>query len=235
MRRAAFSEMEFIIAVLVAAALIFVCVPLFTSTAVKGQQTQALSNAKGIALTLRLYAGDHNGAYPSYTLSGGNPTSTPVRDSNTAFAQLFPTYLQIESIFWVKKSRFCNPKPPDDIFDTPALDKPVETLKSGENEWAYVLQLKDNSNPAVPLLASGFFDPVLHTYSTNPRDYGGLWKGVKAIVIQVDSSGMPMTVDRKTLTVQGLNGAGATQGDIFTTANGANGWLQPENVVVNPK
>lgn len=46
---------------------------------------------------------------------------------------------------------------------------------------------------------------------------------------------MVLKVDQATMTVVGPNGAGAQGDDIFTTANGANGWLTPANYVVNPK
>jgi hypothetical protein len=50
----------------------------------------------------------------------------------------------------------------------------------------------------------------------------------------VDGSGIVANIDQSTMTVTGSNGS-ATPGDIFTTANAANGWLTPANVVVNPK
>jgi hypothetical protein len=107
-------------------------------------------------------------------------------------------------------------------------------LKSGQNEWAYVLGLTDISNPFLPLIADGFANPVSHTYTGAQNQKGGIWKGKAAIVIRVDSSGAVTAVDQSTMTVIGPNGS-AAPGDIFTTANAANGWLTPENVVVNPK
>lgn len=236
MCRAGISEIELLIAILIVAVLVALLGPWFRpNVAIKGPKTKALSNAKQVALALRIYAADHNGVYPSWTLSGGTPSSTSVVDSNTAFAQLFPTYVQSESIFWQTYSARCNPTPPDEKTDVTPLDTPVETLKQGENEWAYVLGLNDTSNPAVPLLANGFADPVRHTYTTDQVAPGGVWKGVDAVVIFADNSGRVMKVDPKTMMVSGTDAAVRTMGDIFTTRYSAKGWLGPKNAVVNPK
>jgi len=55
-------------------------------------------------------------------------------------------------------------------------------------------------------------------------------------VVRADgSSGAAQKVDRATLTVVGPNAAASgAPGDIFTTANGLNGWLGTTNIVVNP-
>src|ERR1700677_249531 len=226
---------EVFVVTVVLAILIGVCLPVFTSVAVKGENTNALSNAKQIALALRLYASDNNGVYPSYTLLNGKPTSTAVADSNTAFAQLFPTYVQSESIFWLAKSKFCTINAPDEVTDNPTLDVPVNTLNRGENEWAYVIGLTDKSNPEVPMIASGFYNPVSHTYTSDVNRKGGVWKGVQVIIVHADSSGSIKKVDQATMTLTGPNGSGGMTGDIFTTANSAKGWLTPANTVVNPK
>jgi len=231
----AFTIFELLLLLMILAILAGIALPVFASVQKKGMQTKALSNAKQIALALRLYASDNNGIYPDHTLRNGKPTATLVPDSNTAFAQLFPTYIQQEAVFWLDKSAFCSPNPPDEVMDNPPKDNPVDTLNKGENEWAYVTGINDNSsNPAVPLLADGFADPKQHTYTNDPARPGGVWKGAVAIVIRADSSGSVMKVDQATMTVTGPNGSNAP-GDIFTTKNAGDGWLKPANVVVNPK
>ncbi|HVV72243.1 MAG TPA: hypothetical protein VHI52_12210, partial [Verrucomicrobiae bacterium] len=200
----------------------------------RGFDVQSLNNAKQIALAMRLYADDHDGKFPSFTLRNGAPTTTPVADSNTAFAQLFPTYVSEEALFWVPQSAFCSTKPPDEITDTPPLDTPVKTLEQGENEWAYVLGLRADSSKDFPLVADGFANPAAHTYTTDKSNKGGHLEGGRAIVIHVDGSGIITHLDPATLQVTGSNG-GTSPGDIFTTGHAAMGWLQPENKVVNPR
>ena len=140
--RSAITLLELLIVIALLAIVIFLVPPLISNRVEKHAQLTALQNAKSIALALRLYASDHNGNLPSFTLQNGKPTTIPVTDSNTAFAQLFPTYVQTEEVFWLKNSAFCSPAPPDEIEDNPPLDTPVNTLKSGENEWGYAFYYK---------------------------------------------------------------------------------------------
>ena len=233
----AFTLIELLVVIAIIAILASIALPVFTSVQIKGAQTKALSNAKQIGLALRLYASDNNGIYPSYqTDSSGNPTTTQVTTSNDAFCQLFPTYVKQEAIFWVAKSAWCNSNPPDEQTDSPMVSPSTLTLAQGENEWAYVLNLNDSSNPSVPLLADGFVDQAAHTYTQDATAKGGVWKAANAIVIKADSSGNLLKVDQSTKTVKGPNGtSGGTQGDIFITTNGPQGWLGTTNTVVNPK
>ena len=234
----AFTLIELLVVIAIIAILASIALPVFTSVQIKGAQTKALSNAKQIGLALRLYASDNNGTYPSYIVDANGVATTnpptPVASSNDAFCQLFPTYVKSESIFWLAKSAFCNATGADEQTDATLTVPSTLTLASGENEWAYVLALNDSSNPAVPLLANGFNSAANHTYVQDQTKQGGVWKGLNAIVIRADSSGTVSKVSTSDQTVHGPNG-GAAQGDIFTTANGANGWLGTTNIVVNPK
>ena len=235
----AFTLIELLVVITIIAVLASIALPVFTSVQTKGAQTKALSNAKQIALALRLYASDNGGIYPSYTLQSGQPSTNPVQDSNTAFAELFPTYIQEERIFYLPKSQW-TPTQPDEVTDSAANDQGqyTNTLKAGENEWAYVLGLNDSSNPAVPLLADGFTTggATSHTYTVDQSQKGGVWKAQKAIVVNADSSGNLDSVSQTNFTVTGPNGSTTgAQGDIFTTSNASTGWLGQANIVVNPK
>lgn len=229
----AFTLIELLVVITIIAILAGIALPVFTSVQVKGNQTKALSNAKQIGLALRLYSSDHDGLFPAFTLNQGQPTTTTVSDSNTAFAELFPQYCTEEKIFYLAKSGWCPSGAPDEQTDPLPDNTGGKTLAAGENEWAYVLQLNDSSNPAMPLLADGFADKGQHTYVKDPTAKGGVWKAQKSVVIRADNSGKVEDVDQATLTVIGPNGKG--NGDIFTTANSENGWLGVGNVVVNPK
>lgn len=233
----AFTLIELLVVISIIAILAGIALPVFGQVQVKGAQTKALSNAKQIATACKLYAVDNGGLFPSYTLSSGKPTTTPVSDSNTAFAQLIPDYIPSEDIFWLAKSKWCSATPPDNQTDKDGpLDSPVETLKSGENEWAYVLQLSDTSNAAMPLIANGFTEGgnTTHKYATDETVKGGVWKGKNSIVIRVDTSGAVLKVDKKDLIIKGPNGSGS-DGDIFDTSHSDGGWLGTANTCVNPK
>lgn len=236
---AAFTLIELLVVIAIIAVLASIALPVFSSVQTKGAQTKALSNGKQIGLALRLYASDNNGNYPSFTLDGsGNPTTTTVSNSNDAFCQLFPNYVKSEAIFWLAKSKWCGTNAPDEVQDATVTVPSTNTLKSGENEWAYVVGLNDTSNPSVPMIADGFVTggETSHKYSKDQTQQGGVWKGTTAIVIRADSSATLEKVNQTSLTVVGPNSSsGGTQGDIFTTANAANGWLGTTNTVVNPK
>ncbi len=120
----AFTLIELLVVITIIAILAGIALPVFTSVQIKGNQTKALSNAKQIALALRIYSSDNQGIYPSFTLNQGLPTTTTVSDSNTAFAQLFPQYVQEEKIFYLSKSAW-TPTLPDEVTDNPPLDTPV--------------------------------------------------------------------------------------------------------------
>jgi prepilin-type N-terminal cleavage/methylation domain-containing protein len=243
----AFTLIELLVVITIIAILASIALPAFTSVQQKGKQTKALSNGKQIAISLRLYAADHDGVYPSTTLdANGIPTTTDVSSSNDAFAQLFPTYLKSEAIFYVGGSAWCNPNAPDEQQDATTASPSTLTLATGENEWAFVLHLNDTFNPSVPMIADGFTGAAgggvntTHQYSLDQSLRGGVWKGQTAIVIRADgSSGAALKVAQASvppLQVIGPNAStGGTPGDIFTIANGANGWLGTTNVVVNPK
>ncbi|MCE9610006.1 MAG: type II secretion system GspH family protein [Chthoniobacter sp.] len=233
----AFTLIELLVVISIIAILAGIALPVFGAAQTNAAQTKGLSNGKQIGTALRLYAGQNDGLYPVYGLSKGKPDpAKSLSDSNTAFAQLIPDQLPNEDVFWQSKSPWCNKVAPDNQIDRDSPDSPVETLKAGENEWAYVVGLNDTSNPTFPLLANGFVQggETSHKYSVVASEKGGVWKGKNAIVIRCDGSGAILKVNGKDLTVNGPNG-GTSDGDIFTTANAATGWLGPDNKVLNPK
>jgi prepilin-type N-terminal cleavage/methylation domain-containing protein len=239
---AAFTLIELLVVITIIAILASIALPAFTSVQTKGKQTKALSNGKQIALSLRLFASDHDGNYPSYVVDANGVAANPpvnVASSNDAFCQLFPTYIKSEAIFYVGGSAWCNQNAPDEQQDATLVVPSVLTRATGENEWLLVLRLNDTFNPSCPLIADGFTagGESSHTYIKDQSAKGGVWKGLNAIVIRADgSSGALQKVDPTSLQVIGPNAtAGGAQGDIFTVANGANGWLGVTNVVVNPK
>jgi prepilin-type N-terminal cleavage/methylation domain-containing protein len=235
-KKAAFTLIELLVVISIIAILAGIALPVFGSVQVKGAQTKALSNAKQIGTALRLYAVDNNGQYPSYTLDANlKPTATLVTESNAAFAQLIPDYLASENIFWQTKSPTCSPQPPDEKIDNPMLAAPSDSLKAGENEWAYVPGLNDTSNPTFPLIANGFKDVTSHSYTDKEGDPGSVWKGKSAVVVRCDTSGAVVKTAKGAgageFLVKGPIGE-ANDEDIFIT--GKPTWLGDNNKAVNP-
>jgi len=232
----AFTLIELLVVISIIAILAGIALPVFGAAQTNAAQTKGLSNGKQIGTALRLFAGQNDGLYPAFGLSRGRPDPSRVlSDSNTALAQLIPDQLPNEDVFWQAKSAWCNKVPADNQIDRDSPDAPVQTLRGGENEWAYVIGLNDTSNPSFPLIANGFVQggETSHRYSVVASERGGIWKGKNAIVIRCDGSGAILRVNGRDLIVNGPNG-GTTDGDIFTITNAAMGWLGPDNRVLNP-
>ncbi|HJT80656.1 MAG TPA: type II secretion system protein [Chthoniobacterales bacterium] len=235
---AAFTLIELLIVITIIAVLAGIALPAYNGVKERGDQTKDLSNAKQIALALRQFAIDNNGSYPNkqpdpaakgdYSLAGD---AVPA-NSNQAFWWLIPTYIQGESIFSVTGSAF-TPGNPDNKTDDQATSGWKDTLKAGENNFAYVTGLSDTSPSNYPLLADGFktgTTPGDPAYDTNKARPGGVWAGKKAVVVFCDSSGQIMKLDT-TQKATRTNSAGG-RSNLFAPASD---WLDADkNPVLNP-
>ena len=235
---AAFTLVELLIVITIIAVLASIALPAYTGVKERADQTKDLSNAKQIALALRQFAVDNNGAYPAKPPGGGGDYNTAAAGtpatSNDAFWWLFPTYLQTEQIFAVAGSAY-TPGTPDNRTDDPTTGARANTLKKGENNYAYVDGLTDTSPSTWPLIADGFKPgtaaaPVYDTTKSNP---GGVWSGKKAVVILCDASGQVMKTNATNQQVQRTDSTGAATNmfvgaaDWFSATN--NPVLLPEN------
>ena len=224
----AFTLIELLVVITIIAILASIALPVFNGVTERANQTKDLSNAKQIGLALKLFASDNNGFYPSKNPGADYNTATGVPTlSNDAFWWLFPNYLQAEDIFTVAGSAW-SPSKPDNKIDKPTDSSRVETLKQGENTYAYVTNLTDTSNAAFPLVADGFSANTPITYETSKSVNGGIWAAKKAIVIFCDASGQIMKVDAATKTVKRPTGE-----NLFATNTD---WLEQNvNTVINPE
>jgi hypothetical protein len=196
----------------------------------RANQTKDLSNAKQVGLALKLFATDNNGFFPSkqpFTDYNSAPATLPTL-SNNAFWWLFPNYLQSEDVFTVASSKW-TPSNPDNKIDPATAGTRVDTLKAGENTYAYVVGLTDTFNPALALAADGSKPLSIPVYDTNKSNKGGVWAAKKTIVIFADASGQIMKVDPTSLTVKR---PGNTT-DLFAAGTD---WLDAtNNPVINPQ
>ena len=236
---AAFTLIELLIVITIIAVLAGIALPAYNGVKERGDQTKDLSNAKQIALALRQFAIDNNGAYPSKQPDGASKgdysanASTLPTTSNDAFWWLFPNYLQNEQIFSVTGSAY-SPSTPDNKLDAAGASNRVDTLKKGENNYAYVAGLTDTSNSTFPIIADGFVAGST-TYSTNKSTPGGVWAAKKAIVVFCDSSGQIMRVDPTTKQVQRKSSTGATVNMFADTGDGTWIGIAGTTPVVNPE
>jgi prepilin-type N-terminal cleavage/methylation domain-containing protein len=238
---AAFTLIELLIVVTIIAVLASIALPAFIGVKERGDQTKDLSNAKQIALALRQFAIDNNSQYPSYKPNADYATAatagTPdAANSNECFWWLFQSgdqsgYLQSEQIFAVPGSAYTKSNP-DNRLDAAGANARAQTLKAGENSYAYVAGLSDTANPTFPLVADGFVAAGGGVYSTDKSVPGGVWAAKKAIVVFCDASGQIMKVNPTDQQVKRTNSAGAPVNMFVGAADWFNATANP---VLNPQ
>lgn len=189
--------------------------------------TKDLSNAKTIYLGLKVYALDNGGRFPD-TRSDG---TKPVSNANEVFENLIPNYIPNKTPFYSKGSAW-TPRPPNNEDLTP------QRLLAGENHFAYVLNLTDNSNPDFPLVADGFVEGKPGVYTLEEGVKGSIKTRNRseksAIVIRVDGSGKLEAASKSPDGFYRLLGPtvpNASKADLFAPA--AN-WLRPDQTLLNP-
>jgi prepilin-type N-terminal cleavage/methylation domain-containing protein len=230
---AAFTLIELLVVITIIAILASFALPAYTSVQERASQTKDLSNAKQIGLALKQFATDNNGAFPSKAPGVDYNAATDLTSSsssNDAFWWLFPNYLQSEDIFVVSGSKW-TPGNPDNKIDAAGAASRSDTLKTGENNYAYVAGLTDTSNAAFPLVADGF-SATVPNYDASKSAKGGVWAAKKAVVVFCDASGQIMKIDPTTKTV---NRPGHTT-SLFAAGTVTDPWLDGvANFVLNPQ
>ena len=199
----AFTLIELLVVISIIAVLASIAIPVFGSAQEKANQNKALQQSKGIFYGLKMFAGDHNGSFPSKKDEDEGGQTGELQNANEAFANLVPAYVQNEGPFSVPSSRWCKDatgayKAPDNDFSNR-----TKVLEKGENHFAYVRGLSDTSNASWPIMADGFAqgseaDP---TYSKKENDYGAVWKGRRAIIVRCDGSATVEPVNPTSLKV----------------------------------
>jgi prepilin-type N-terminal cleavage/methylation domain-containing protein len=175
--KAAFTLIEMLVVVAIIALLAGVAGPALTAAMRTAKIARATQDGRQVGLALRGYAHDNDGAYPD---------GTDITNSNEAFRELFPAYMQAESNFVVSSS------PVGRSADN-KIEPETRALGRGENHWAYVAGLNDTSHALWPLV-------VDHTdgsgyYGSNETKPGGTWGGAKAVVIRCDGGAVAIRLE----------------------------------------
>jgi prepilin-type N-terminal cleavage/methylation domain-containing protein len=245
----AFTLIELLVVIAIIAILASIALPAFSAVQERAKQTKDLSNGKQVALSLKQFALDNNGQFPSKIYGGGNnydaaPPLAVGSTSNDALRWLVPTYTNSEDIFVVPGSAWS--KGDDNSLDAvinvagggtyPVVGGGVDatTLAIGEVGYGYISSLNDTSNPQFPLL----YDATQIGTQTYPADKtitGGVWGGTRAVVIFVDGSGRVMKCDGGAAGAQFVDRPGRVYNIIDNTMGAApENWLAAANFRLNP-
>jgi prepilin-type N-terminal cleavage/methylation domain-containing protein len=236
--KSAFTLIELLVVITIIAILASIAFPVFNTVTERANQTKDLANIRQVGVTLKLFASDHNGNFP-VTKDPDGTGAPDITTANQAFRTLFPTYLSNEEIFSVKGSAYTKNTPDNVIDQNPTGGNYNQTLKAGENSYAYILNLTETSNPSLPLVADGFQDPVgtPPIYPTDKSVKGGVWGGKCAIVLNCDGSVNNLncsTVTATTYAPMRLPSTGGTNKiNLFATTD--SNWLGSTNTAVNPE
>jgi prepilin-type N-terminal cleavage/methylation domain-containing protein len=244
----AFTLIELLVVIAIIAILASIALPAFNSVQERAKQTKDLSNGKQVVLALRQFAVDNNGEFPNKLYGGGlDYTAAPALQgtdkSNDAFRWLVPTYVNSEDIFVVPGSAWSTGD--DNSVDAtnntsggatyPVAGGGVDatTLAQGEVGYAYITALNDTSNPQFPLIIDAFTSGAT-TYNNVKTSPGGVWGGLKAIVIFVDGSGRVMKCDGGPTTASFVQRPGRTYNIVDNGQAASEGWLSTSSLVLNP-
>ena len=166
----AFTLIELLTSIAIIALLGAVAMPGINSAMQTAKMNAAMQNARQVTIGLRGYANDSGGVFPA----GNNDAGDPIDTSNAAFRDL-ESYIDDESVFAVAGSAWGA----EAKNTSPYCDR-------GEVHWAYVAGLSTSSTSWYPLVVDG--TDGSGTYTTERGERGGLWKGRKAVVANVDGS-----------------------------------------------
>ena len=109
--QAAFTLIELLVVITIIGILAGIALPAMQNAQVSARQVAVLSNVKQIVTSLRLYAQDNDGKFPTYANPGGVTGTATLTTSNQAFRQLFSTYLTNEKIFYCPNSPWTPTQP----------------------------------------------------------------------------------------------------------------------------
>ena len=197
-----FTLIELLVVITIIAILASLALPAFNGIQERGNITKGINNCRQIITSLKIYASDNNGAYPTAaddTQATGTGTGTGAGGkSNDAFRKLFTEgVLTTESIFGCPAS----PANPDgNIGDKSSGYK--DALKSKENHWAMTASLSDSSPASYPVVFENATDatwnPKWEVASVSQAKKGRVWSGPKIIIGMNDASVSAVKLDSTT-------------------------------------
>ena len=192
-----------LIVITIIAVLASIALPAYNGVKERGDQTKDLLERQAGGAGLRQFAIDNNRSLSGedagatdYSAAAATQSTT----SNEAFWWLFPNICRAKR-FSPFPDRLIPRATPDNKLDPAGTQTRTDTLKKGENTFAYVSGLTDTSNSDFSANCGRLCTGSPGYVYANKAQPGGVWSGKKAIVVFCDASGQIMKVDATSLKI----------------------------------
>lgn len=187
-----FTLIELLVVVSIIALLAVGTVPMYGKIMLDVRAKSSVRNAYQIHVGLVNYATGHDGNFPSQTADGQD-----IQTANDAYRQLFVQgTIDDEKLFFVPNSKWHGTKTAPDGNIGNAQNNFQNALETGENHYAYQSGLNmESSDSRLPLVFDGGKEGAPGTFSREPNEKGGVWKGKYAVVVRVGGGAKAVELD----------------------------------------
>ena len=158
-----FTLVELLVVMTIIGIMAGMIMPQISKSLEKVRRTACSSNLRQVGLALHAYAQDNEGRYP-FTGSAGD-------SANKHFALMFPRWINKEGVFLCRSAATRGYRA-DEVTD-PAHGARAETLKAGENCYAYAFGLGGPSTEEMPLACDQLADVSASTQRWEKQGFGG--------------------------------------------------------------
>lgn len=159
-----FTLVELLVVITIIAVLMGLLLPQLAQSKERANRIACAANLKSVGSMMELYYGDNENRYPF--------TGVTSDSANKHFGLMFPRWLRDERIFICKSASTRGYRVDNRIDDQPQGNTRVESLKQGENCYAYAFGLGGPATADSPIACDQFYIPVAATEQWAKRGMG---------------------------------------------------------------